>query len=297
MPKRSLDPSHDAIRNARRWFAEELRFVARVNSSEVVEAFATVPRERFLGPGPLRILSLWNMRDYWTPPVASPTAAYHDVIIAYDEKRYLNNGQPSLWAFVFDRLNVVPGDRVLHLGCGMGYYTAILAELAGPKGAVSAIEIDGPLAERAREALAPWPQVTVATGDGAVGPYPKSDVVVASAGATHPAPAWLDCLKPEGRLVFPMTTANKSGAMLLVRRRSRDDFEARFLCAVAFYEFAGARDAEVSKRLERAFGRDGGAGVKSVRTDRHIEDETCWLHGDGWCVSRREPDQAAPTPV
>ena len=132
MPKRSLDPSHDAIWNARRWFAEELRFVALVNSAEVVEAFATVPRERFLGPGPLRILSLWNMRDYWTPPVASPTAAYHDVIIAYDEKRYLNNGQPSLWAFVFDKLNVVPGDRVLHLGCGMGYYTAVLAELAGP---------------------------------------------------------------------------------------------------------------------------------------------------------------------
>ena len=46
--------------------------------------------------GAARILSLWNMRDYWTPPVASPTAAYHDVIIAYDEKRYLNNGQPSL---------------------------------------------------------------------------------------------------------------------------------------------------------------------------------------------------------
>ena len=91
-----FEMAEDAIRNARRWFAEELRFVARVSSAEVVEAFATVPRERFLGPGPLRILSLWNMRDYWTPPVASPAAVYHDVIIAYDEKRYLNNGQPSL---------------------------------------------------------------------------------------------------------------------------------------------------------------------------------------------------------
>ena len=100
------------------------------------------------------------MRDFWTPPVASPAAVYHDVIIAYDEKRYLNNGQPSLWAFVFEKLNVVAGDRVLHLGCGMGYYTAVLAELAGLAGAVLAIEIDEPLAERAREAFAPWPQVT-----------------------------------------------------------------------------------------------------------------------------------------
>lgn len=177
---------------------------------------------------------------------------------------------------------------MLHLGCGMGYYTAVLAELAGPAGAVSAIEIDEPLAERAREALAPWPQVTVANGDGAKSSFAKSDVVVASAGATHPLPSWLDCLKPEGRLVFTMTTANKSGAMLFVRRRARDDFEARFLCAVGSYEFAGARDAEVRNRLDRAFARDGGAGVKSIRTDRHLEGETCWLHGDGWRLSRRE---------
>ena len=140
-----------------RWFAEELRFVMRARTrATVVEAFATVPRERFVGPGPLRILSLWNMRDYWTPAVASPTAVYHDVMIAYDEKRVLNNGQPSLWAFVFDKLNVVPADRVLHLGCGMGYYTAVLAELAGRPARYSAIEIDEPLAERARERR--WPR-------------------------------------------------------------------------------------------------------------------------------------------
>ena len=57
----------------------------------------------------------------------------------------------------------------------MGYYTAILAELVGPTGAVSAIEIDEPLAERAREALAPWPQVTVVNGDGANASFAESD--------------------------------------------------------------------------------------------------------------------------
>ena len=40
----------DAIRDARRWFAEELRLVAKVSDEKVVDAFATVPRERFLGP-------------------------------------------------------------------------------------------------------------------------------------------------------------------------------------------------------------------------------------------------------
>jgi protein-L-isoaspartate(D-aspartate) O-methyltransferase len=297
MPKRSLDGSQDAVDSVRRWFAEELRFVARVGSAEVVQAFATVPRERFVGPGPLRILSHWNMREYWTPPDASPAAVYHDVLIAYDEKRFLNNGQPSLWAFLFDKLNVTKGERVLHLGSGMGYYTAVLAELVSPTGVVSAIEIDERLARLAREALAPWPNITVTNGDGAVGPFPECDVVVASAGATHPLLSWLACLQPKGRLLFPLTVTGDGGGMLLVTRRVRDEFEARFICPVWFYEFAGAREASVSNRLGQAFARDRGAGVKSVRVDDHAEDETCWLHGDGWCLSRRELDRATPSAV
>jgi len=85
-----------AVREARRWFAEELRFVARVSAEEVVEAFATVPRERFVVPPPLRILSPWDMRSYWTPPDTGPAAVYHDVLIAYDKARWLNNSQTEM---------------------------------------------------------------------------------------------------------------------------------------------------------------------------------------------------------
>ena len=261
----------DELQQARSWFAEELRFVARLDDPRVIKAFATVPRERFVGSGPLRILSQRNMKDYWEPPDASPTAVYHGVLIAYDEKRRLNNGLPSLWAFVFDKLNVARGERIVHLGCGMGYYTAVLAELVGPTGNVSAIEIDELLAERAREAFASWPQVTVINSDGAKVSLGESDVVVASAGATHPLPAWLHCLSAKGRLVFPMTVTNAGGGMLLLKRRSRDEFEARFLCPVWFYEFVGARDIDVNDRLAQAFAQDRGAGVSSVRTDAHAK--------------------------
>jgi protein-L-isoaspartate O-methyltransferase len=51
----------DDLRKARRWFAEELRFVVRIEDQNVVDAFAAAPRERFVGPGPLRMLSLWNL--------------------------------------------------------------------------------------------------------------------------------------------------------------------------------------------------------------------------------------------
>ena len=76
--------------------------------------------------------------------------------------------------------------------------------------------------------------------------------------------------------------------MLLVKRRRHDAFEARFLCPVWFYEFAGARDGNVSDRLAQAFARDRGEEVRSVRTDRHAEEDACWLHGEGWCLSRQE---------
>ena len=166
-------------------------FVARVGDPRVVEAFATVPRERFVGPGPLRVLSSWNMKEYWTPPNAGPSAVYHDVLIAYDEQRWLNNGQPSFWAFVFDKLHVAAGEHVIHLGCGMGYYTAVLAELVGRGGAITAIEIDERLANRRRgRRWRPGPTSRV-NGDGAQRSLPESDVVVASAGATHPLLAWL----------------------------------------------------------------------------------------------------------
>lgn len=279
---------NDPVEVQRRSYAEELWFTTQMNSPLVKAAFAAVPRERFVGMGPWRIKSPWRLAEYWTTADADPRHVYHDVLIALDESLGLNNGQPSLWAFLFDRLGVAANDHILHLGCGTGYYTAILAELVGPQGHVEAIEIEAALAERARTALGPWPQVDVANGNGADGPFAPADVIVASAGATHPLPPWLDALKPGGRLLFPMTATRGPGGMLLITRLDGDEFGARFLCRAFFYEFSGARDADVSKRLEEAIARDQGVGVKSLRRDHHSMEETCWLHGDHWCLSCRE---------
>ena len=95
------------------------------------------------------------MRNWITD--ADPRHLYRDVLVALDEARGINNGQPSLWAFLIDQLDNAAGKNVLHLGCGTGYYTAIMAELAGPTGKITAVEIDVGLAGRARAALLPWP--------------------------------------------------------------------------------------------------------------------------------------------
>jgi len=67
-------------------------------------AFATVPRERFVGVGPWRVKSPWSLAEYGTTEDADPRNVYHNVLIALDESLGLNNGQPSLWAFLFDKL-------------------------------------------------------------------------------------------------------------------------------------------------------------------------------------------------
>jgi protein-L-isoaspartate(D-aspartate) O-methyltransferase len=280
----------NALAAARRAYAEELRFTARLETPAVIEAFAAVPRERFVGPGPWRIKSPMNLCEYWTTEGDDPRHVYHDVLIALDEARGVNNGQPSLWAHLFDRLEIGAGAEVLHLGCGTGYYTAIAAELAGASGRVTAVELDPVLADRARTALVPWPQVGVHAGDGTVPPFVLSDAILASAGVTHPLPAWLDALKPRGRLLLPMTTTRAGpGAMLLVTRVSEREFAARFLCSAGFIDFKGARDPEVSRRLAAALIADGGTAVRSLRRDSHAADPGCWLHGAGWCLSRQVP--------
>jgi protein-L-isoaspartate(D-aspartate) O-methyltransferase len=254
----------------------------------VVNAFATVPREQFVGPGPWRIKSPMDLAEYWTTDDHDPSHVYHDILIALDESRGINNGQPSLWAYLFDHLDLMPGEHVLHLGCGTGYYTAIAAELVGSAGRVTAVEIDATLAQRARAALADWPQVRLIQADGARTSFEPVDAIVASAGATHPQPSWLEALRPGGRLLFPMTTLRDGpGAMLLVKRCTEDGFAACFLCRAGFIDLQGARDPATSRRLAAALRRDRGTAVKSLRRDTHGKDETCWLHGEGWCLSRR----------
>lgn len=273
----------ERVESARRLYAEELCRLNGISSPGIFAAFASVPRERFVGPGPWTIQSSGTN---WVTEDGDPTLVYRDALIVLDKAKHLNNGQPSLWAVHLDLLRVRPGDRVLHLGCGTGYYTAILAELTGPQGNVTAVEMEEGLAARARDALEPWPQVTVLHADGSRGPFAPVDVLVVSAGITHPLPAWLAAVNPAGRLLFPLTSTRGPGAMAHLTRVNADLFAATLRGLVFFVDFAGARDPTVSRELGKALDRDEGAGVRSLRCDVHAKDESCWLHGSGWCFSR-----------
>jgi protein-L-isoaspartate(D-aspartate) O-methyltransferase len=278
------------IARARRRFAKELRYVAHVTSPDVVAAFASVPRERFVGEGPWNLVSPIRGLGYWQTADADPVHLYHDVLVAIDPRRGLNNGQPSLWARLFDELRLEAGQHAMHVGAGTGYYTAILAELVGPKGRVTAIEIDPDLARRTRENLdGDWPQVEVVAGDGfAYRPPVLTDAIIVNAGVSHIAPAWLDGLAPEnGRLLVPLTSANRTGAFLMITRNggTTQRYAARHVCYTGIIPCVGGRDAEAEKRLAAALARSDFSTIHSLRRPPEEPDDTCWLAGDGWWLS------------
>jgi len=284
------EPRPDPPAAARQSYAEELRFTAPIRNAAVVKAFATVPREHFLGPGPWRILSPMSPATYWTTDNADPRHLYHDVLVAIDEKRRLNNGQPSLWAHLYDQLGVTQGSHVVHVGAGTGYYSAILAEIAGSTGQVTAIEIDPSLAARAQENLASaWPQARVIAADGFdFRPEQPADAVIVNAGVTHLSPAWLDSLAAEnGRLLVPLTNAESWGGFLLITRHAGEErrYPARFVHHVGIIPCIGGRDLEAESRLKEALAKAPLTAVQSLRRAPEEPDASCWLAGEGWWLS------------
>lgn len=119
--------------------------------------------------------------------------------------------QPYTVAFMLGLLDVKPGERILEIGAGSGWQTALLAYLAAPGGKVAAIERILELVKLARRNLAKYPKLqrtsTLMQGDGSKGfleaaPYDK--IIAAASGQKIP-PAWKRQLKVGGRIVAPVT--------------------------------------------------------------------------------------------
>jgi protein-L-isoaspartate(D-aspartate) O-methyltransferase len=142
--------------------------------------------------------------------------------------------QPFIVALMTDLLDLQPGDRVLEVGTGWGYQTAVLAEM-GAK--VYSIELIAALAEEARRRLARQghAQVTVRVGDGRAGwperaPFDK--IIVSAAPDWVPVPL-LEQLRSGGRMVIPAGVA-ETQQLLLIEKDAAGRLGSRAVMPVRF---------------------------------------------------------------
>jgi len=176
-------PSSDFAAERQRMVQQQLK-AHGIKDERVLAAMAKVPREEFVPP-------------------ESRGASYADgpLPIGYGQ----TISQPYIVAFMTEQLRLKPSDRVLEIGTGSGYQTAILAELV-PE--VYTIEIVEPLAKNAEATLQRlgYKDVHVKAGDGYKGwpeAAPFDAIIVTCAPDRIPQPL-TDQLKDGGRMIIPV---------------------------------------------------------------------------------------------
>ncbi|MEI6560004.1 MAG: protein-L-isoaspartate(D-aspartate) O-methyltransferase [Rhodospirillaceae bacterium] len=181
----------------------------------VLAALAAVPRDRFVPPE-LRAFA-WDDR---------PLPIGHDQTIS----------QPLVVAYMTQRLEVLPTHRVLEIGTGSGYQTAVLARLCRH---VYTVERRGPLLVEAQRRFAELglDGITARLGDGTLGWLAEApfDRIMVTAGAEgqEPPPALTAQLAPGGVLVIPL--GDERWEQRLVRiRRCETGFQREELWPVRF---------------------------------------------------------------
>ncbi len=217
---------HEGFESARARMVERQLRKRDISDERVLHAMATVPRHEFVPPADRR-------------------RAYADCALPLINRATIS--QPYIVALMAQALRLEGSERVLEIGTGSGYSTAVLAELAET---VVSVELDPQVAELARENLrrvgvTPMPEVI--TGDGSLG-HPEGapyDAISITATAPRIPEALLAQLRPRGWMVLPraMTTTDvspRAGAEELVAvRASGDGLEVIQLALVRFVPLRG----------------------------------------------------------
>lgn len=169
-----------------------------IRDERLLEAMGRVPRHEFLDP-------------------AKRQEAYLDQPVSIGERQ--TTSQPYMIAAMLQAVGVGANDRVLEIGAGSGYQTAILAEMAGR---VIGVERLPGLALSARSSLSRlgYQNIEIVTADGSVGwsssaPY---NVIIVSAASPFIPPALVNQLAPGGRLAIPVGNAQEQILQLLLKQ-------------------------------------------------------------------------------
>ena len=285
------------LADLRRVYARQMLTLANALSNASLEAaFASVPRETFLGCGEWRVNTPW-----WIGAAIpnDPVLIYQDVVVILDRERGVNNGSPSLHARWLDIVAPRPGERVVHIGAGTGYYSAILAELVGDKGHVTSIEFDAALAARAQRNLTDRSNVACIKGNGFDWPEGAVDVVYVNFAASRPARSWVENLNVGGRLIFPLGVPRAAppmvgqglNAVALLVTRHFGGYSAKALSWVSFV-YAESGTASVPQEeidaLRYSLQQKDLANIKSLSLGEPRRPSSFWFAGSDWALSPEE---------
>jgi protein-L-isoaspartate(D-aspartate) O-methyltransferase len=193
-----------------------------INSKRVLEVMGSVPRHEFV-------------------PESQRNFAYRDEPLPIGYGQTIS--QPSLVAFMTDKLDLKPTDRVLEIGTGSGYQAAILSQLVAW---VYTIEIVEPLGRRAMADLKRlgYNNVSVRIGDGYKGwpEYAPFDAIIVTCAPDHIPQPLVDQLRDGGRMVIPVGETGDQSLYLLQKRGQA--IEQRAILAVRFVPMTGKMGAE-----------------------------------------------------
>ena len=264
----------------KRYYAQLLvQQIGKPNNEALKKAFQSVPRELFLGKGPWQIADLRG--GYVDAPTSNAEFVYQNILFALDTDKGINNGLPSLHAQNLLALDINRGESIMHIGAGTGYYTAILAELTGEAGSVTAFEYEQTLATKAEQNLQQWPQASVTHGSVFDVELSTADVIYANAGTPQVETIWIHQLNDHGRLLLPLTCSNGSGVMLLVLRRGEEYFVS-VIGGCGFIGCVGSANTMASDKLA-AFFKSGRANeVTRLYLSEPENRRNTLLSGDGW---------------
>jgi protein-L-isoaspartate(D-aspartate) O-methyltransferase len=182
----------------------------------------------------LREVLLSTARHRFVPDQLAPFA-YRDqpLPIGFDK----TISQPFMSALMIDLLDVQPGDRLLEVGTGLGYQTALLSRLAGSVWSVDVVEEFVVSAAEQLRALE-LDNITLRVGDGGRG-WPDEapfDAILVSAAARELPTTLASQLAVGGRMVIPLGTAEGGQALTRIERISPDEVAIAEVTGVQFTE-------------------------------------------------------------
>ncbi|MEK7208915.1 MAG: protein-L-isoaspartate O-methyltransferase [Patescibacteria group bacterium] len=149
--------------------------------------------------------------------------------------------QPRTVAFMLEKLAPALGHKILDIGSGSGWQTALLAQLVGSTGKVIGLEVIPELCQLSRQNLARYNFLRRGTVElhcqnaakGFLAAAPFDRIISAASAATLP-PAWLEQLKIGGRLVAPVDST-----IIFRRKTAPDKFVQKIFPGFAFVPFVG----------------------------------------------------------